>query len=142
LALCCVVFASACGGNGVDADTTSQPGEIAIDLKAQDAARLAGARALLKYKNERQTRIVVDGFDSGEQSATRARLMNGTCSEPGQVPYALSPMRKGISDSVLDVPMPDLLESGYSIQVLEGPSQSDKTTLVACGELPETAPGS
>ena len=141
LAAGCVVFATACGGDDGDggADTTAQPGQISVDLTAQDGGRLAGARALLEYKAENRTRVLIDGFGSGERSATRARVVSGTCQDPGKLVYALAPIRDGTSESNLDVPMPDLLQSGRSIQVLAGPTDSD---VIACGDLPDEAPTS
>src|SRR3954470_16269274 len=97
LAASCVVLATAACGGEVDADTTAQPGEISIDLAAQDGARLAGARALIEYRNKQQTRVLVDGFGSGEQSATMARVVKGTCDEPGQLAFAFAPIRDGTS---------------------------------------------
>jgi hypothetical protein len=137
-----VVLATLTGCGGSDtADTTGVPGEIEVDLAARGGARVAGARAVLKYQDRQHTRIVVDGFGGGEPAGkdALARVVHGSCDEPGAVAYKLGTLAGDSSETTLDAGLPALLGRDLAVQVL---FVTDERDVVACGDLPDTAPDS
>jgi hypothetical protein len=135
----------ACGeSSGGAAETTEQPGELQVDLKARNDARVAGARAVLTYRSKTKTMVRVEGVDvsspNARSSDTPATIVRGTCDDPGKKAYALEPIRGGASESTLDVGLPELLRQDYAIVVLF--TDDNERQIVACGELPDEAPAS
>jgi hypothetical protein len=131
---------TACGGSD-NADTTGVPGEIEVDLAARGGARVAGARAVLTYQDKQHTRIVVDGFGGGEPVGkdALARVVHGSCDEPGGVAYKLGTLAGDSSETTLDAGLPALLGRDLAVQVL---FVTDERDVVACGDLPDKAPDS
>jgi len=134
-----VAFLAGCGGSS-DAEGTDKPGEVEFDLQAENDSRIVGARAVLTFVDEQQTRILVDGIDEGEAGgggATAVELRRGSCAEPGKIVARLPALKGAGAEKTVDIAMAELYEGEYSIHV--GLPDGDRET-IACGDVPDQPP--
>jgi hypothetical protein len=129
----------ACGGS--DAETTSDPGEIAFDLDTLEEGA-EGVRATLSFEGRDRTTIRIDGLDVGEPAGggpNPAWLRRGSCDEPEDVVAELGTLRGPATEATVPVGLPALLNGDYAIAV-GLPGASTEEPVVACGEVPDEAP--
>ena len=80
------------------------------------------------------TRITVDVRPEGD-SAQPIHIHEGSCSDVGSIVVALDNVVKGHSETLIDQPIEDLVNSGRLINVHR--SFQDFPTYTACGDLPD-----
>ncbi len=118
-------------GNSAEA---TQPGEIQIELQEQDGSNVAGFRAVLTFTDKDNTKVLIDGLDTGEPSGGGqhpAFIRRGSCAEPGAIAARLQPLCGGTSSSTVDLGLAELLAGDFAITVLLTPNQRE---VIACGE--------
>ncbi|HJU48796.1 MAG TPA: hypothetical protein VJ689_11710 [Gaiellaceae bacterium] len=133
-----VLALASCGGS--DADDTGAPGEVEFRLSERNDSNSTGVRVVLRYEDEKRTLVRIDGLDEGEPSgggANPARLVKGSCDEPGAVAFELEPLKGPLSETTVDVGLPELFAGEYAIEVL---LTADQPRQIACGEVPDDAP--
>jgi hypothetical protein len=137
LAIAVLALAS-CGGS--DADETGAPGEVEFQLSERNDSNSTGVRVLLRYEDEKRTLVQIDGLDEGEPSgggANPARLVKGSCDQPGEVAFELQALEGPLSKTTVDVGLPELFAGDYAIEVL---LTADQPQQIACGDVPDDAP--
>jgi hypothetical protein len=142
-----VLALGACGGGGDDAASDENAGDdIAVELDQQNDSSVTGLRATLVVEGRSSTRIVVDGLDEGEPSgggANPVHLHRGSCDEPaaGET-VQLGELTGSESESVVDVPIGELVGGGYVVDVhlppigLQGDAEPE---VIACGDLSDAS---
>ena len=131
--------ASGCGGES-NAESTGNPGEVSFDLVAVGDSNVAGARAVLSYVDEANTRITVDGIDEQEPSrgpTNPVQLRRGSCDEPGAVVIELPRPKRAGTQAEVRLGMAELFEGRYAVvvELAEGGEQ------IACGDVPDESTG-
>jgi hypothetical protein len=130
---------SGCGGENGGA-ATDEPGEVSVDLEGKNDASVAGARAVLRYVDSDRTLIRIDGLDGGERAALGpnvARIVAGSCEEPGGVAFELRPLEGSSTETEIETGIDRLYEGEYAVQILFGEAGS---RVLACGNVPDEAP--
>ena len=135
---------SGCGSeeSAVDAPSDSGAG-VTFPLEALNDSDLEGATVVVTPLGAGRVRIQVDGIVEGSPyggGPHRVELLRGGCNEPGERAAGLG----GISDEEgggeVDLGLPELLGGDYAVAVwfVEGST----TTLIACGDIPDSVESS
>lgn len=139
LALPLAVMALAGCGGGSGGEETGTPGEVSIDLSAQNDANITGARAILRYVDDDTTLVTVDGLDGAEQPGlgkNPVRIVEGSCERPGRVAFRLPALTDEGSESRVGIGIAAFYERDYAVQVLF----SKNGEPYACGDTPDGPP--
>ncbi len=139
---CVALFALAGGGcgGGNGGEGTGEPGEVSVDLTGQNDANVSGARAVFGYVADDRTLVTIDGLDGAERGAlgaNAARIVVGSCEEPGEVAYELRPLDGAVSETEIDTGIDRLYEGEYAVEVLFAETGSK---VLACGDFPDEPP--
>ena len=117
---------------------------VTITLREQSGSGQSGTAVLTAVGN--QTRVVVTLSNPAAGVAQPAHIHEGTCANLNPQPrYPLQSLMNGRSETVVDVPLSQLLAGQFAINVHK--SQQEISTYVACGEIraqlaPATGAGS
>lgn len=105
---------------------------VTIPLGEQSGSGQSGTAVLTAMGN--QTRVVVTLSNPPAGVAQPAHIHEGTCANLNPKPrYPLQSLMDGRSETVVDVPLTDLLAGQFAINVHK--SQQEISTYVACGEI-------
>ena len=88
--------------------------------------------ATIKQEGEK-TRVVINLEQSGNASEP-AHIHYGVCPKPGAIKYALNDLVKGDSETLLNVPIEEIVASG-SMAINVHKSVDDYATYVSCGDI-------
>ncbi|MDW8060685.1 MAG: hypothetical protein RMK01_11490 [Thermomicrobium sp.] len=105
---------------------------MTIVLREQSGSGQSGTAVLTAMGN--QTRVVVTLSNPPAGVVQPAHIHEGTCANLNPQPrYPLQSLSGGRSETVVDVPLSQLLAGQFAINVHK--SQQEITTYVACGEI-------
>jgi hypothetical protein len=106
-----------------------------IQLAEQNASGVTGTAVLTQQGNATKISLLLTGDAvTGDHIA---HLHAGTCAAPGEYTYTLNPVTaEGISETVVNLSLDELLTGGYFINV--HPSEAGWDTWMVCGELVST----
>ncbi len=105
---------------------------VTITLREQSGSGQSGTAVLTAVGN--QTRVVVTLSNPPAGVAQPAHIHEGTCANLNPQPrYPLQSLMNGRSETVVDVPLSQLLAGQFAINVHK--SQEEIKTYVACGEI-------
>ena len=121
------VLAAGCGGGGAAGEGLT----IDVEMSARSGSGEDGTATLTAVGE--QTRIVVE-LNNAPAQPQPAHLHTGTCETLTPRPeHPLEPVVDGRSETLLDVPLVDLQESAYALNVHR--SEQDVETYVSCGDI-------
>lgn len=128
-----VALLSGCGsGNGGDSSN-----EMTVDLAEQNGSGESGTATLTAAGDKTTVVISLDNPPTGPQPA---HIHKGSCSKLDPTPaYALGDVADGKSTTEVDVPLQDLQDADYAINVHK--SVPEAAIYVACGEIGSGAGG-
>jgi len=105
---------------------------VTIRLREQSGSGQSGTAVLTAMGN--QTRVVVTLSNPPAGVAQPAHIHEGTCANLNPQPkYPLQSVMNGRSETVVDVPLSQLLAGQFAINVHK--SQQEISTYVACGAI-------
>lgn len=105
---------------------------VTIQLREQNGSGQSGTAVLTAEGN--QTRVVVTLSNPPAGVAQPSHIHEGTCANLNPKPkYPLQSVMNGRSETVVDVPLSQLLAGQFAINVHK--SQQEISTYVACGEI-------
>jgi len=122
---------------------TSKPasaavGSITIKLSEENGSRQSGEAVLSDVNGK--TKVVISLSGTPTNTPMPAHIYVGSCSKRSDVKYALAHIEKGASQTILDVPLRDVI-AGAPFSVNIHKSASELLTYVACGSyVPAPAP--
>jgi hypothetical protein len=116
-----------CGGSGA-------PEEIILDLVEQNASGQTGTVTLTSQGD--RTQIVVESISPFGRDPQPTHVHKGTCAHLNPQPaYALPSLVDGIGGDTIDIPLSDLLDGEYAVNIHRSESQLDEYT--ACADITE-----
>jgi hypothetical protein len=133
-ALATAVGLTGCGGGGDDDDGGggSLADAVEIELAEQNSSGITGI-AMLAPKGE-MTNIVVEMIQPFDIDPQPMHVHKGTCEDLDPEPaFALPNLEDGIGGGDIDIPLDELREGGYVINVHKSVQEPD--VYVACGEI-------
>lgn len=92
-----------------------------------------GQKGIATIKQEGEKARVIINLDLGRGSQP-AHVHYGVCPQTGVIKYVLNDLIDGSSETVLDVPMRELVASG-SMAINVHKSTNDYETIVSCGDI-------
>jgi hypothetical protein len=127
VAFLAVALLSGCGSG----DGGGSSGEMTVDLAEQKSSGESGT-ATLTAAGDKTT--VVISLDNAPADPQPAHIHKGSCKELDPTPaYALANVADGKSTTDVDVPLQELEDADYAINVHK--STAEVETYVACGDI-------
>ena len=117
-----------CGGGGGGAN------EVIVDLVEQNASGQSGTVTLTRQGD--QTQVVIESFSPFGREPQPAHVHKGTCANLDPEPaYALPNLVDGIAGDTIDVPLSELLDGEYAVNIHRSAAKADEYT--ACADITE-----
>jgi hypothetical protein len=130
-----LAFAATSFGSGLAADSMGAPstaGAKVYMLTAQNGSGETGTVALVPQGDKTLVEVALVGAPSDVPQPAHVHV--GPCAKLDPMPkYPLTPVKDGVSESTLDMPISKLVDSGFAVNVHK--SADDIKTYVACGNL-------
>lgn len=101
----------------------------AVTLRERNRSGRSGMAALIPAADG-STRVRLD-LSGPPDTAFVTTIVVGTCSSPGEARFTLNPVSSGRSDTVIPIPLQELLNGKFSVRT----AQAGDSTDLSCGEV-------
>ena len=136
-------LAAAVGGCGSEESAVDAPNDagagVTFPLEALNDSELEGAVAVVTPLGSDRARIAVDGIVEGSPyggGPHRVELLRGSCDDPGERAADLGAIEDEEGSGEVELGLAGLVEGDYAVAVRF--VKGSNTTLIACGDVPET----
>lgn len=123
--------------DGTGGAIAAEEGVASVPLLTQNDSGVTGTAILTAQGAQTRIAIVLSGPVTGGQVAD---LHDGSCAAPGELTITLNPVEStGVSQTLVDIPLANLLGDGYFINVHE--SEATWDSWLVCGDLASATRG-
>jgi hypothetical protein len=123
--------------DGTGGAIAAEEGVASVALLTQNDSGVTGTAVLTAQGEQTLVSIVLSGAVTGGHIA---HLHDGSCAAPGELTITLNPVEStGVSETLVDIPLANLLNDGYFINVHQ--SEANWDTWLVCGDLSTATAG-
>jgi len=121
--------------------TPQAPTPVAVSLNELNKSGQSGTAMIKEVEGKAEVVVTLNGQPKDTEEPAHIHL--GSCAKPGDVKFPLNPVKNGSSDTVLDVPMSEIMNN-LPLAINVHKSEKELNVYVACGDIvkPVEAPAS